>query len=57
MTDDWLKEMDNKMIVGSLFSDFNVAFDVIDATLLLTKFTCYGLTSPAFTMVGEQLIQ
>ena len=37
MTDDWLKEIDKK-IVGAILLDFSAAFDVIE------KHSCYGLT-------------
>ena len=37
MTDDWLKELDNKMIVGAVLLDFSAAFDIIDHNLLLKK--------------------
>jgi hypothetical protein len=37
MTDDWLKEIDNKTIVGAVLLDFIAAFDIIDHNLLLNK--------------------
>jgi hypothetical protein len=33
MTDDWLREIDNK-IVGAPLLDFSAAFDIIDHNLL-----------------------
>ena len=45
MTDDWLREIDNKTFVGSVLSDFSVAFDIFDHNLLLEKHICYGVTS------------
>jgi hypothetical protein len=41
MTDDWLKEMYNKMIVGAVLLDFSAAFNVIDPHLLLKKHHLY----------------
>ena len=37
MTDDWLREVDDKMIVGAVLLDFSAAFDIIDHSLLLEK--------------------
>ena len=37
MTDDWLKEIDNKKIVGAVLLDFSAAFYIIDHNLLLKK--------------------
>ena len=36
MTNDWLKEMYNK-IVGAVLLDFSAAFDIIDHNLLLKR--------------------
>ena len=47
MTDDWLREMYDKKIVGAVLLDFSVAFDTIDHSLLLEKRMCYGFTPPA----------
>jgi hypothetical protein len=35
MNDDWLKYMDNTMIVGAVWLYFSAAFDVIDHHLFL----------------------
>ena len=37
MTDDWLKEIDNKKIVGAVWLDFSAAFDISDHNLQLEK--------------------
>ena len=47
MTDDWLREIDGKKIVGAVLFDFSVAFDIIDHSLLLEKHKCNGFTPPA----------
>ena len=39
MTDDSLKEMDNKKIVGAVLLHVSVAFDIIDQNVLLEKST------------------
>jgi hypothetical protein len=54
MTDDWLKYMDNKMIVGAVLLDFSASFDV-DHILLLKKLTCFGFESPAITWLEHYL--
>ena len=44
MTDDWLREIDDKNIMGSVLLDFSAAFDIIDHSLLSEKRMCYGFT-------------
>jgi hypothetical protein len=44
MTDDWLKEIDNKKMVGAVLLDFRTTFNIIDHSLLLDKRMCYGFT-------------
>jgi hypothetical protein len=47
MTDDWLREIDHKKIVGALLFDFSAALDIIDLSMLLEKHIGYGFTPPA----------
>ena len=51
MTDDWLKSMDDRRLVGAVMLDFSTAFDVIDHSLLLNKLKCYGFGSVAMALV------
>ena len=51
MTDDWLREIDDKMIVGAALLDFSAAFDIIDHSLLLEKCMCYGFTPPVIMWI------
>ena len=37
MTDDWLIEIDDKMIVGAVLLDFSADLDMIDHSLLLER--------------------
>jgi hypothetical protein len=47
MTNDWLREIDDKILVGDVLLEFSAAFDIIDNCLLLEKRMCYGFTPPA----------
>ena len=51
MTDDWLREMYDKNIVGAVLLDFSVAFDIIDHHLLMEKHMCCGFTPPALLWI------
>jgi hypothetical protein len=55
MTDDWLKSMDDRMLVGVVLPDFSAAFDVIDHELLLGKLKCYGFKSAALSWMESYL--
>ena len=44
MTDDCLREIADKKIVGAVLLDFIAAFDIIDHSLLLEKHMCYSFT-------------
>ena len=55
MTDDWLREMEDKMIVGAVLLDISAAFDIIDHSLLLDKRMCYGFTPPAIMCINSYL--
>ena len=55
MTDDWLKKMDEKRLVGTVLLDFSAAFDVIDKDLLLGKLECYGFDSVALSWMESYL--
>ena len=55
MTDEWLREIDDTMIVGAVLLDFSAAFDIIDHSLLLEKRMCYGFRPPAMLWIKSYL--
>ena len=55
MTDDWLKDIDNKKIVWAVLLDFSAAFDIIDHNLLLRKRMCYDFTTSALMWIQSYL--
>ena len=54
MTDDWLREIDDKIIVGAVLLDFSAAFDNIDHSLLLEKLALW-LYTPAIMWIKSYL--
>ena len=54
ITEDWLKEIDKK-IVGTVLLDFSAAFDIIDHNLLLRKRMCYGFSTSAISWIQSYL--
>jgi hypothetical protein len=46
ITDDWLREIDDKMIVDAVLLDFRAVF-----CLLLEKRVCYGFSPPAIMWI------
>ena len=52
---DWLREIDDKMIVGAVLLVFHAAFDIIDHSLLLEKCMCYGFTPNAMIWIKSCL--
>ena len=51
MTDDWLKEIYNKKIVGAVLLDFSATFEIIDHNLWLRKLMCYGFSTSAILWI------
>ena len=56
MTDDWLRKIDDKIIVGAVLLDFSAAFGIIGHSLLLEKHLCYGFTPTAIMWVKSYLL-
>ena len=54
MTDDWLREIDKKKMVGAVLLDFTAAFDIIDHKFLL-KLECYGFFLSALSWIQTYL--
>lgn len=57
MTDDWLREIEEKKIVGAVLLDFSAAFDIIDHKLLLKKLECYGFDQSAVSWFESYLTE
>jgi hypothetical protein len=55
MTEDWLKSMDDRKLVGAVLPDFSAAFDIIDHELLLGKLKCYVFKSAALCWMESNL--
>ena len=55
MTDDWLKSMDDRKLVGVLLLDFGAAFNVNDYELLLAQLKCYDFKSAALSWMESYL--
>ncbi len=55
MTDDWLRDTDNKNLVGAVLLDFTAAFDIIDHSFLIVKLKCYGFNPTAILWLESYL--
>lgn len=55
MTDDWLREIDNRHLVGAVLLDCSAAFDIIDHNLLLQKLKCYSFSTTAILWLESYL--
>lgn len=56
MTDDWYRDLGNKMTCGAVLLDFTAAFDLIDHKLLLEKLECYGFRPSAVSWMESYLV-
>jgi hypothetical protein len=55
MTGEWFKELDNRIIVGTVVLDFSVPFDIIDHAQLIAKLKCFGLADTALSWMDIYL--
>ena len=55
LTDDWLKHIDDREIVGTVLLDFSAAFDVIYHNILITKLDKYGFNRIALSWMISYL--
>jgi hypothetical protein len=56
MTDDWLREIDDKMIVGTVLLDFSAAFDITDQSRLEKTYVLW-LYTPCYNVDKELLVK
>ena len=55
LTDDWLKQIGDKLLVGTVLLDFSAAFGIIDHKLLLIKLSAYGFKLSAVNWMKSYL--
>ena len=55
ITEDWIKDIENKKIVGTVLLDLSAAFDVLDHEILLEKLICYGFEKSAIEWIKSYL--
>lgn len=55
LTDDWLRQIDRRQLVGAVFLDFSAAFDQVDHKLLLKKLWAYGFRGSAVKYLRSYL--
>ena len=55
MTDEWFKEIDNKIMVGTVMLHFSAAFYIIDHALLIAKLKCYGFADTTLSWMESYL--
>ena len=55
MTDQWMKEIDEKKMVGAVLLDHSAAFDLIDHRIWLDKLECYGFAPKAISWLESYL--
>ena len=56
LTDNWLKNIDSKSMVGAVLLDFSAAFDIIDHELLLRKLSAYNFKESAIELMKSYLV-
>ena len=56
LTDNWLKNIDKKLMVGAALLDFSTAFDLIDYKLLLRKLSAYNFKENAIELMKSYLV-
>ena len=47
----WLKELDQKVFVGTVLMDLSIAYDYIPHDLLIVKLECYGIDTIELSLI------
>ena len=55
-TDEWLKQIDMKSVIGVVLLDFSTASDIIDYELLLMKLSVYRFKDSAIDLLKGYLV-
>ena len=55
LTDNWLRHIDNKSLVGAVLLDFSAAFDIIQHKILINKLVEYNFKSSAISLLTSYL--
>ena len=56
LIDQWMRCIDNGDIVGTLFLDFRKAFDLLDQSILINKFSAYNFIDSTLKLFTSYIL-